>query len=261
MSQEGVLTFGSSGGPVIETITGNVGGPVGPDGSFNFNLTANTTMGITTIGNNGTHTINILALQSSTSQIGTVQLATNAEAIAGTDTAKAITSDDLKAKLGTQTQFGLPIGAGSTAAITWTAAPANGQLLIGSSGLTPVLSTLTAGTGISITNGAGSITITNTGGSSLSYTAVNTTPYIVLPADQYIAVDATAAPITIQLPDAPATGRVIIVKDAKGRSATNLITITTVSGVDTIDGVNNFNFNTTFESANFIFNGVGYEVF
>lgn len=41
----------------------------------------------------------------------------------------------------------------------------DGQLPIGSTGADPVLSTLTAGTGISITNGAGSITITNTGGS------------------------------------------------------------------------------------------------
>ena len=40
----------------------------------------------------------------------------------------------------------------------------NGQLLIGSTGADPVLATLTAGTGIDITNGAGSITITNTGG-------------------------------------------------------------------------------------------------
>jgi hypothetical protein len=37
----------------------------------------------------------------------------------------------------------------------------NGQLLIGSTGVDPVASTLTAGSGISISNGSGSITITN----------------------------------------------------------------------------------------------------
>jgi hypothetical protein len=42
---------------------------------------------------------------------------------------------------------------GSTAAMT------NGQLLIGSTGLNPVLGTLTAGAGVTITNAAGSITI------------------------------------------------------------------------------------------------------
>src|SRR5271157_413905 len=44
-----------------------------------------------------------------------------------------------------------------------TAAPTNGQLLIGSTGSVPVAAALTAGTAISISNGAGSITIANTG--------------------------------------------------------------------------------------------------
>lgn len=38
----------------------------------------------------------------------------------------------------------------------------NGQLLIGSTGITPQAGTITAGTGISVTNGAGSITIADT---------------------------------------------------------------------------------------------------
>ena len=40
----------------------------------------------------------------------------------------------------------------------------SGQLAIGSTGANPVAATLTAGTGISITNGAGSISIKSTGG-------------------------------------------------------------------------------------------------
>ena len=47
---------------------------------------------------------------------------------------------------------------------------ADGQVLIGSTGLAPVNATLTAGSGISITNAAGSITIANTGGSMTSWT-------------------------------------------------------------------------------------------
>lgn len=261
MSQEGVLTFGSSGGPVIETITGNVGGPVGPDGSFNFNLLANTTMGITTVGNPGTNTINILGLQSTTSQIGVVQLATNAEAIAGTDTAKAVTSDDLKAKLGTQTNFGLPIGAGNSSAISWTAAPTDGQLLIGSTGLTPTLNTITAGAGIGIANGPGTITISNTGGSALTYTNVNTTPYVVLPADQYLGVDCSGGVITIQLPNAPSTGRVFVIKDRTGSAATNNITVTTVGGVVTIDGATTRLMILNYGSLNLIFDGTTYQVY
>jgi hypothetical protein len=45
-----------------------------------------------------------------------------------------------------------------------TAAPTNGQILIGSTGKAPALATLTAGSNVSITNGPGSITISATGG-------------------------------------------------------------------------------------------------
>lgn len=51
-----------------------------------------------------------------------------------------------------------------------TAAPTNGQLLIGSTGANPVLATLTAGAGIGIAGGAGTITISNTGVTSMSGT-------------------------------------------------------------------------------------------
>jgi len=53
----------------------------------------------------------------------------------------------------------------SPANLTSTAAPTNGQILIGSTGKAPVLSTLTAGPNISITNSPGSVTISTAGGS------------------------------------------------------------------------------------------------
>lgn len=49
------------------------------------------------------------------------------------------------------------MNAGGTALVS--TALTNGQLLIGSTGAAPTVATLTAGTGITITNGAGSITI------------------------------------------------------------------------------------------------------
>ncbi len=58
----------------------------------------------------------------------------------------------------TLTNHGLLVGAGTTA-ITQLAAATNGQLPIGSTGADPVLAAITAGAGISVTNGAGSITI------------------------------------------------------------------------------------------------------
>jgi hypothetical protein len=57
--------------------------------------------------------------------------------------------------------------------LTSYAQPTNGQIIIGSTGALPVVSTLTAGTGISITNGAGSITISGTGDTAISsYTPI-----------------------------------------------------------------------------------------
>ena len=94
---------------------------------------------------------------------GVVELATDAEAIAGGAGSIAIIPTSLKAKLGAQTSHGLPYGAGTDTAIAWTAEPSDGQLLIGDTGNVPQLGTLTAGTGIGIVNVAHSITISSSG--------------------------------------------------------------------------------------------------
>lgn len=52
---------------------------------------------------------------------------------------------------------------------SWSATMTNGQLIIGATGGTPAPGTLTAGTGVTITNGAGSITINATGSVPLSF--------------------------------------------------------------------------------------------
>lgn len=261
MSQSGPLSSSGSGGPVVETLTGNSGGPVGPDAAFNIDILGNTSTGITVVGNAGTNSLTIIASPATTTQFGTIELATNAETLAGSNTTKAVTPDDLSVKLGAQTNFGLPIGAGNAAAISWTAAPTDGQLLIGSTGLTPVLNTLTAGTGIGIANGPGTITISNTGGSLFAYTFVNSTPYIVLPADQYLGVDTSGGAITIELPNAPSTGRIFVVKDRSGTSLANPITVTTVGGIVTIDGAATYVINSAYQAIQLIFNGTSYEVF
>ncbi len=69
------------------------------------------------------------------------------------------------------TNHSLLVGAG-TPTITNLGVATNGQLPIGSVGADPVLATLTAGTGITIVNGAGSITISSTNGSSGTGTTV-----------------------------------------------------------------------------------------
>jgi hypothetical protein len=142
----------------VQELTPDSGGAVTPTGSP-LNITIHGTNGINTT-NGGAGQLNVNGIQATTAQIGVTTLATNAQAINGTDAVNAVTSAALAAKLGAQTLFGLPIGAGSTAAINWTAAPTNGQLLIGNTGNTPALNTITAGAGIAVSNGAGSITIT-----------------------------------------------------------------------------------------------------
>jgi len=60
------------------------------------------------------------------------------------------------------THFGLVYGGGSAGAPVSLGAATNGQLAIGSTGAAPVLAAVTAGQGITVTNGAGSITISST---------------------------------------------------------------------------------------------------
>lgn len=261
MSQGGPLSSPAGGMSVIATLTGNSGGPVPPDAAFNINILGNTTLGITVVGNAGTNTLMIVASQGTTSQFGVLKLATNAQAIAGIDTANALTSDDLKAKLGAQTLHALPIGAGTSSAITWTAAPTNGQILIGAAGLDPVLTTLTAGTGISIANGSGTITISATGSSKYPYTNVNVSPYVVLPTDQYLGVDCSVAPITIKFPNAPVTGTFYVVKDYGGFATTNNITLTSVGGAIGFDGALSYVMNTNLQSVQLLFDGTNYQIF
>ncbi len=62
------------------------------------------------------------------------------------------------------------IYSGTGGALTSTTAPTNGQILIGSTGAAPVSAALTQGTGITITNGAGTITVANAGVTSFTQT-------------------------------------------------------------------------------------------
>lgn len=151
-----------------------------------------------------------------------------------------------------------------TSAISALGAATNGQLPIGSTGADPVLATITAGTNVTVTNGAGSITIAaNTGAASFNYTAVNhaASPYTVLSTDYYIGADVTAGVISILLPNAPSTGRAFVVKDKAGLAATSNITVTTVGGAVNIDGATSFVMNTAYEAISLIWNGSSYEIY
>lgn len=68
----------------------------------------------------------------------------------------------------TLTDGGVMLGSG-TSAVTSLGQATDGQLVIGDTSADPVLATLTAGTGMTITNAAGSITLASTGSTALSF--------------------------------------------------------------------------------------------
>lgn len=93
---------------------------------------------------------------------------------------------------GVLTQYGVLYGGGAGAAPAALGAMTNGQLVIGSTGAAPVIASLTAGSGITVTPGAGSLTIaaTTTAGAVTRTAGDVTTTSTTL-------VDLTGASITI----------------------------------------------------------------
>jgi len=98
----------------------------------------------------------------------------------------------------TFTDGGIVLGSG-TSALTVTAQPTDGQLLIGSTGNDPVLATLTAGTGVSIGNASGAVTINAVGG-GLSWEVVTDDSASLVANHGYIANRGSL--ITLTLPSA-----------------------------------------------------------
>ncbi len=119
----------------------------------------NSLAGNVTLGRSGqTVTVNTLVT-------GPVRATSGALSTGNTSLATEVTGTLPIANGGTNSSTGLNNDrhiVSSGGAIVETAAATNGQLLIGSTSAAPVIASLTAGTGISITNGAGSITINST---------------------------------------------------------------------------------------------------
>lgn len=85
----------------------------------------------------------------------------------------------------------------------------NGQLIVGSTGVDPVAATLTPGTGVSISNGAGTITISSTGVGSLVWNDVAGTSQAAAVNNGYII--SNAGQTTVTLPATAAEGSVVAV--------------------------------------------------
>ena len=114
-----------------------------------------------------------------------------------------------------------------------------------------------------VSAGAGVLPAWQNASSALSIVDVNNaaSPYTVLTANDFLAVTTSGGAVTIRLPNAPTTGRVIQVKDSGGVAATSNITVTTVGGTVLIDGNATFVINTAYQSINVVFSGTEYLVF
>lgn len=140
MSQIIVHSSGSSGGTPIEQITPSQGIVVVPDGSGNINAPG--TLPIVTTGTANTLTISVNS--ATTSAQGVVELATDAETIAGVDSSRSVVPSALAAKLGTQDLHAVPYGLGTSSAFGWSSAGTDGQILIAGSGLPAEFADLTS---------------------------------------------------------------------------------------------------------------------
>ena len=106
----------------------------------------------------------------------------------------------------TVTQHSVLIG-GASNAIT-SLALTNGQLAIGNTGSDPSAATITAGAGVTVTNGSGSITIAATGG-GLTWSVVTGTTQAAAVNSGYIANN--AGTVVVTLPATSAVGTVVAV--------------------------------------------------
>lgn len=147
---------------------------------------------------------------------GTILRANGTNWVASTATfADTYTASNLLYSNGSNTVTGLAT-ANSAVLVTnssgvpaWSGTMTNGQVIIGSTSATPTAATLTAGSGISITNGAASITIASTT-SGLTWTTVSGTSQSAAVNNGYITNNAGA--VTVTLPTTFAVGDSVVVK-------------------------------------------------
>lgn len=108
----------------------------------------------------------------------------------------------------TVTQHSILLGGANNHTIANLGVATNGQIPIGSTGADPVLATITAGSGVTVTNGAGTITIASTGG-GLAWVDVTGTTQAMAVNTGYTANNASL--VTLTLPSTAAYGSILAV--------------------------------------------------
>jgi hypothetical protein len=110
----------------------------------------------------------------------------------------------------------LPVANGGTGQTSYV----NGELLIGNTtGNTLAKSTLTAGAGVSITNGAGSITIASSGALTANAPVTATADYSVADGVTYVINNKSGSSLTVTLPTASSySGRIITIQNYQAQT-------------------------------------------
>jgi len=230
LTDHGVLV-GSGTGAITPLAVGTSGqvivGATGADPVFATISSTDSSITIT----EGPGTLALTGTQSTTSQLGSVELATDAESINGTDTVRPIVPSSLAAKLGTQTNHGVLVGASTAAALTALAVGTNGQVLVGSTGADPVFATVaSADASIDFSLGAGTIDLSVSG--LLSINAQTGTSYELVAGDagKLVTCD-NAAAIALTVPVnadvAMAVGTTILI----AQKGAGIVTLTPEGGV------------------------------
>lgn len=178
----------------LATVNSNVG-------SFtNASITVNG-KGLITAASNGTAPVT--SVSGTTNRITVTGTVTPTIDIAATYVGQTSITTLGTITAGTWTGTTIAVANGGTGQTSYT----NGQLLIGNTtGNTLAKATLTAGTGISITNGSGSITIASSGG-GISWTEVTGTSQAAAVNNGYITNNAGL--VTVTIPTTAAVGSVV----------------------------------------------------
>jgi hypothetical protein len=240
----------------VETLTGNTGGAVPPDGANTIFVVGDGTY-ITTAGNPGTNTLTIQGIAGGIVSKFTV----DAHTAPGTNPVVPDAS-------GNVTITGGQVAAGTTTNVIRTDSLAANTYTIEIQRSQAVASSTVGDNGVSHFNSA-QFTVDANGfvsslGSAFNYTNVTHTmsPYTVLTTDYYISCDSSTGTITLDFPNAPAFKRLWIVKDRTGNCFTNNITLTTPGGVVTFDGQTSLIMDSNYMALNILANSTPtYEVF
>ncbi len=168
---------------------------------------------------------------STATSTGTILRANGTNWVASTATfADTYTASNLLYSNGSNTVTGLATANSATLVTNssgvpaWSSTMTNGQLIIGSTSATPTAATLTAGTGVSITNGAASITISASGG-GLAIATISGTSQAAAVNTTYTALN--SAQTTVTLPSTYAVGDIIVLIGATANTGGWVVTANT----------------------------------